>query len=64
MEPIIRPSDDRQPPARRLAMQPIIFDHVKKVVVRVGTDPESAKKYEELVAAQQPPAASKQAPDK
>ena len=36
-------------------MQPIIFDHVNKVVIQVGTDPESAKKYADLVAAQRPP---------
>jgi hypothetical protein len=33
-------------------MQPIIFDHVNKIVVKVGTDPESTKKFQELVAAQ------------
>jgi hypothetical protein len=37
-------------------MQPIIFDHVTKVVLRVGTDPGSDKKYAELVAAQRPAA--------
>lgn len=33
-------------------MQPIIFDHVNKVVVQVGADPETAKKYQQLVEAQ------------
>lgn len=36
-------------------MNPIIFDHVKKTVVQVGSDPESAKRYQEIVAAQQRP---------
>jgi hypothetical protein len=35
-------------------MQPIIFDHVNKVVIQVGTDAASAKRYAELVAAQTP----------
>lgn len=33
-------------------LQPIIFDHVHQVVIKVGTDPDSAKKYEALVDAQ------------
>ena len=55
MEPIVRPSE--RPVALRggrFGVQPIIFDHVKGVVVQVGSDPESAKQYAELVAAQRP----------
>ena len=36
-------------------MNPIIFDHVNKVVIQVGKDPGSAKQFAELVAAQRPP---------
>lgn len=39
-------------------MQPIIFDHVSKTIVQVGNDAESARKYQEIVAAQQRPSAS------
>lgn len=35
-------------------MQPLIFDHVNKVVVQVGKDPASEKQFQELVAAQRP----------
>ena len=35
-------------------MQPIIFDHVNKVVVQVGSDEESTRRYQELIKAQQP----------
>ena len=57
MEPIARPSGapPQSQPHKESSMQPIIFDHVKKIVVQVGTDPESAKKFQELVAAQQRP---------
>jgi hypothetical protein len=37
-------------------MQPIIFDHVNMVVVQVGTDPDSDRRYADLVAAQRPSA--------
>lgn len=37
-------------------MQPIIFDHVSKVVIQVGTTPGALKRYEDLVAAQVPAA--------
>ncbi len=33
-------------------LQPIIFDHVQKVVIKVGSNPDSAKKYDALVDAQ------------
>jgi hypothetical protein len=36
-------------------VQPIIFDHVNKVVVQVGKDPTADKKFAELIAAQRPP---------
>lgn len=39
-------------------MQPIIFDHVKKIVVQVGSDPDATKKYQDLVDAQRPVAGS------
>ena len=38
-----------------MIIQPIIFDHVHNVVVKVGNDPQAAKQFAELVAAQQRP---------
>ncbi|MCU1500606.1 MAG: hypothetical protein JWM47_4559 [Acidimicrobiales bacterium] len=35
-------------------MQPLIFDHVNKRVILVGSSPASEKQFQELVAAQQP----------
>ena len=32
----------------------IIFDHVNKVVIQVAGDPESQRRFEEIVAAQSP----------
>lgn len=39
-------------------MQPIIFDHINKVVVQVA-DPASEKRFQEIVAAQRQDPASK-----
>ena len=63
MEPITRPSGPVALRGGRYGVQPIIFDHVNHVVIQVGSDPESSKQYQELVAAQRPAAEPEQDDD-